>query len=177
MFSWGRAGEFQAVLRVGQVQKYTERSPYLVGLGLQQKWQFKDLQQSPITERAQFSHPQGLLPELDNCPRYSSSVNQSHQLPPLSTAAPSAIGQTALKRKIIGSAWLLLELFTASKSVRQPLKAPFNLCPTLSSDPSPVLSTACHLSPNHIDLNLEDLWTAFIEVCKHNSLVLLLVLQ
>lgn len=54
------------------------------------------------------SYSQGLVPELGNCPHYSSLVNQSHQLSPPSAAAPGAVGQTGWKGKSLtmhGSFW------------------------------------------------------------------------
>lgn len=123
------------------------------------------------------SYSQGLVPELDNCPHYSSSVNQSHQLPPPSAAAPAAVGQTGLKRKISDCAWLLLELFAASDGVRQLLKALFNPCPILSWDPNRALTRACYSSLGCRCLDPEDLYKAFMEVKKQDSLDLLLVLQ
>lgn len=56
-----RSGEFSSSFQTRTGKEHTERSPYLLRLSSQQKWQFKDLQWSPVTERAQFHIHKGLF--------------------------------------------------------------------------------------------------------------------
>lgn len=49
---------FQSVLGLNQGQEYTEGSPYVVEVGSQQKWQFKDLCNSPLFLRGHRFHIQ-----------------------------------------------------------------------------------------------------------------------
>ena len=66
---------------------------------------------------------------------------------------------------------------TISRCRGQLLKALFNPCPILSWDPNRALTRACYSSLGRRRLDLEDLYKAFVEVQKQDSLDLLLVLQ